>query len=81
MSESQARKLYEAAAAARHGWAIYNLAVMLSQGLGGPCVPQRVHSLLQQAANIGITEAAEALSALEIGKQEQSITFEGVYFS
>lgn len=72
----KARKLYEAAAAARHGWAIYNLAVMLSQGLGGPCVPQRVHSLLQQAANMGITEATKALSALEMGKQEQSITYE-----
>lgn len=74
----KARKLYEVASAAGHGWATYNLAVMLNQGLGGPFLPQKAHSLLLQAAKLGVIEAEEALSALEEEEDpRQTVSQEG----
>lgn len=72
--------MYEAASTAGHGWATYNLAVMLSQGLGGPFLPQKAHTLLLQAAKMGVKEAQEALSVLEEEKQQQiPMQEEGMY--
>lgn len=74
----KARKLYEVASAAGHGWATYNLAVMLNQGLGGPFLPQKACNLLLQAAKMGVKEAEEALSAVEEEEDpQQSVSQEG----
>ena len=76
----QARKLYEVASAAGHGWATYNLAVMLNQGLGGPFLPQKAHTLLLQAAKMGVKEAVEALLRLEEEEDpQQTVSQEGIY--
>lgn len=66
----QARELYEAATLAGHGWATYNLAVLLSQGQGGPSDLDRAHSLLIQAGSKGVHEAQEALKQLEEQDEE-----------
>ncbi|MPC14250.1 Death ligand signal enhancer [Portunus trituberculatus] len=74
----KARKLYEVASAAGHGWATYNLAVMLNHGLGGPFLPQKAYSLLLQAATMGVKEAKEALSGLEEEEDpQQTVSQEG----
>ena len=79
LSTPQARKLYEVASAAGHGWATYNLAVMLNQGLGGPSLPSKAHSLLLQAAEMGVKEAKDALLVLEEEKQQQMVSLEGMH--
>ncbi|KAG0721059.1 hypothetical protein GWK47_047203 [Chionoecetes opilio] len=70
----KARRLYEASSAAGHGWATYNLAVIVHQGLGGPALPLKAYTLLLQAAQMGVTEAQEALSRMEGEKQQQTVS-------
>ncbi|XP_045623228.1 uncharacterized protein [Procambarus clarkii] len=60
-----ARELYETASEAGHGWATYNLAVLMSRGQGGPSDSDRMYSLLVKAEKMGVPEAQEALRKLK----------------
>lgn len=60
-----ARDLYEAASLAGHGWATYNLAVLLSEGQGGPVDIVKAQTLLIEAGKMGVREAQLALEQME----------------
>ncbi|XP_042212107.1 uncharacterized protein LOC121859391 [Homarus americanus] len=65
-----ARELYESASLAGHGWATYNLAVLMNQGQGGARDSDRTYNLLLQAGKRGVSEAQEVLKQLE--EQEEN---------
>lgn len=60
-----ARKYYSQASKAGHSWATYNLAVLVSSGLGGSVDNDLAYSLLQTAAERDVIPAKEAIKAMQ----------------